>query len=412
MSYALINLASRPWLMEANWFRVAMNIVSRNPPTFGLSGEFKEKIEKRALSLGDGKNKDLKFVEKRGNIGILNIRGPIVRYGGMMELSADVRSLETYAKEFKALENDPSIEVIVLNIDSPGGEAAGISQFATYIRNSPKRVVAYIDDLGASAAYWIASAAKEIYVSATAFVGSIGVVFTIIDDSEKQKKEGIEKIEIVSVQSPKKRPDVKSEEGKNQIQTWANDLADKFIKAVARYRGVSEEYVLNNFGKGDLLIAEKAKDVKMIDGIMTFEKLIKTLSKKTNYIKGVNMQENTQITADVIKQKYPKVWEEIFQAGAEAERQRIKAIEDLGEFKGYEELVKKMKFDGVSSAEMVELAVFRAEREKRAKVAEDFSKDGAKAAALLAEAGVGAVEATPKEKTSPYAQVLKKFKRS
>ena len=409
---ALINLASRPWLMEANWFRVAVNIVSRNPPTFGLNGEFKEKIEKRALSLGDGKNKDLRFVEKRGNIGILNIRGPIVRYGGMMELSANVRSLETYAKEFKVLEEDPSVEVIVLNIDSPGGEAAGISQFATYIRNSPKKVVAYIDDLGASAAYWIASAAKEIYASTTAFVGSIGVVFTIIDDSEKQKKEGIEKIEIVSVQSPKKRPDVKSEEGRKQIEVWANDLADKFIKAVARYRGVSEEYVLNNFGQGDLLIAEKAKDVKMIDGIMTFEKLIKTLSKKTTYQKGVRMEGNTQITADVIKKEYPKVWEEIFQAGAKAERERIKAIEDLGEFKGYEELVKKMKFDGKSSAEMVELAVFRAEREKKAKVAENFSKDGAKAAALLAEAGVGAVETTPQQKTSPYAKVLEKFKRS
>ena len=407
----LINLASRPWLMEANWFRVAVNIVSRNPPTFGLSGEFKEKIEKRALSLGNGKSKDLKFVEKRGNIGILNIRGPIVRYGGIMELSADVRSLESYAKEFKALEEDQSVEVIVLNIDSPGGEAAGISQFATYIRNSPKRVVAYIDDLGASAAYWIASAAKEIYASTTAFVGSIGVVFTIIDDSEKQKKEGIEKIEIVSVQSPKKRPDVKSEEGRKQIEVWANDLADKFIKAVARYRGVSEEYVLNNFGQGDLLIAEKAKDVKMIDGIMTFEKLIKTLSKKTTYQKGVTMEGNTQITADVIKQEYPKVWEEIFQAGAKAERERIKAIEDLGEFKGYGELVKKMKFDGVSNAEMVELAVFRAEREKKAKVAEEFSKDVAKAAALLAEAGVGGVEATPQE-TSPYAKVLEKFKRS
>ena len=406
---ALINLASRPWLMEANWFRVAVNIVSRNPPTFGLSGEFKEKIKKRALSLGNGKNKDLKFVEKRGNIGILNIRGPIVRYGGMMELSADVRSLESYAKEFKVLEEDPSVEVIVLNIDSPGGEAAGISQFATYIRNSPKRVVAYIDDLGASAAYWIASAAKEIYASTTAFVGSIGVVFTIIDDSEKQKKEGIEKIEIVSVQSPKKRPDVKSEEGRKQIEVWANDLSDKFIKAVARYRGVSEEYVLNNFGQGDLLIAEKAKDVKMIDGIMTFEKLIKTLSKKTTYQKGVKMQET--ITADVIKQEYPKVWEEIFQAGAKAERERIKAIEDLGEFKGYDDLVKRMKFDGVSSAEMVELAVFRAEREKRAKVAEEFNKDGAKAAALLAETGVGGVETTP-QKTSPYAKVLEKFKRS
>jgi ClpP class serine protease len=227
---------------------------------------------------------------------------------------------------------------------------------------------------------------------------------------KNKKKEGIEKIEIVSVQSPKKRPDVKSEEGKNQIQVWANDLADEFIKAVARYRGVSEEYVLENFGKGDLLIAKKAKDVKMIDGIMSFEKLIKSLSQKTNYKKGVRMQENTQITADVIKEKYPEAYEQIFRAGAEAERKRIKAIEDLGEFKGYEDLVKKMKFDGKSSAEMVELAVFRAEREKKAKVAADFSKDGEKAAALLAEAGVGAVDDTPKQK-SPYAKVLEKIKR-
>jgi len=409
--HVLANMTSRPWLMEKEWFRTALNIVSRNPPTLGLEGEFKEKIEKRALSLGDGKNKDLKFVEKRGNIGILNIRGPIVRYGGMMELSADVRSLESYAREFKVLEEDNTIDTIVLNIDSPGGEAAGISQFATYIRNSPKKVVAYIDDLGASAAYWIASAAKEIYASTTAFVGSIGVVFTILDDTEKLKKEGIEKIEIVSVQSPKKRPDVKSEEGQKQIETWANDLADKFITAVARYRGVSEEYVLNNFGQGDLLIAQKAKDVKMIDGIMTFEKLIKTLQNKTNYTKGVKMEENVTISADVVREKYPQVYEQIFKAGAEAERKRIKAIEDLGEFKGYEDLVREMKFDGKSTAEMVELAVFRAEREKLQKVKAEYSKDGEKVAGLLAEANVG-VSTEETQKTSPYAKVLEKFKRS
>ena len=123
------------------------------------------------------------------------------------------------------------------------------------------------------------------------------------------------------------------------------------------------------------------------------------------------MEGNVQITADVIKKEHPKVWEEIFQAGAEAERQRIKAIEDLGEFKGYEDLVKELKFDGKSTAEMVELAVFRAEREKKTKVAEDFTKDGIKAAALLAEAGVGAVVADGKikEKSSPYAKVLEKF---
>ncbi len=416
MSYALLQLASKPWLMEANWFRVAINIASRNPPTTGLEGEFATAIEKRALSLGDGKQKETRFTEKRGNVGILHIRGPIVRYAGIMELSANVRSLETYAKEFKALENDPAIETIVLNIDSPGGEAAGISQFATYVRNSPKKVVAYVDDLAASAAYWIASAASKIYASSTAFVGSIGVVFTLVDDSEKLKKEGVEKIEIVSVQSPKKRPDIKSDEGKNQVQVWANDLASEFVKAVARYRNVSEEYVLENFGKGDLLIAKRAKDVGMIDEIMTFEKLVKSLAKNSIYQKGAKMEntEQTHITADVVREKYPQVYEEIFRAGAKAERERIEAIEDLGNFTGYEELVRKMKFDGESTAEMVELAVFRAEREKKQKVAAQFSEDGSKAAALLAEAGTvvaGDGGAAPQE-PSPYAKVLEKFKRS
>ena len=45
----LTKLSSQPWLMEPNWMRVALNIVSRNPPTFGLSGEFKEKIEKKGF---------------------------------------------------------------------------------------------------------------------------------------------------------------------------------------------------------------------------------------------------------------------------------------------------------------------------------------------------------------------------
>jgi signal peptide peptidase SppA len=416
--HVLANMASRPWLMEPNWFRVALNIVSRDSPNAGLNGEFAQKIEKRALSLGDGKSKDLKFVEKRGNIGILNIRGPIVRYAGMMELSADIRSLETYAQEFKALEEDPSVETIVLNIDSPGGEASGIAEFATYIRNSPKKVVAFVDELAASAGYWIASAASEIYATSTAFVGSIGVVFTVVDDKEKLKKEGIQKIEIVSVQSPKKRPDITSEEGKAQIQVWANDLADKFIKAVARYRGVSEDFVLNNFGQGDLLIAEKAKDVGMINGISTFEGLIKKFTKKGVTMPqanaNVNADQDVTITAESVKEKYPQAYEQIFKAGAEAERKRIEAIENLGQFTGYGELVKEMKFDGKSTAEMVELAVFRAEREKKQKIGEDYSKDGAKAAALLAEAGVGVAEAQTQvkepKKDSPLLKAAAKLK--
>jgi len=406
MIYLLTKLTSKPWLMEAEWFKVMTNIITRKDITSNLETTFAKQIEKRALSLKEGSKKELNFVEKRGNIGVLNITGPIVRYGGMMELSANVRSLETYSEEFKILENDHTIDTIVLNIDSPGGEAAGIAEFATYIRNSKKKVVAFIDDLGASAAYWIASATKEIYASQTAFVGSIGVVFTLVNDAKKLKKEGLEKIEIVSTQSPKKRPDISSDEGKNQIQTWADDLGKKFITSVAKYRRVSEDTVLEKFGQGDLLIADKAKDVGMIDGISTFEGLIKKLQKQ-----GAKMSNSTMSMQD-FKAQNPSLFDEIFKAGATAERERIQDIENLGNFTGYEEIVKNMKFDGKSTAEAVELAVFRAEREKKMKVKDEFLDDGKKAAALLAEAGMAGIEEkSQKPKASSiYDAVLNSFK--
>jgi len=144
----------------------------------------------------------------------------------------------------------------------------------------------------------------------------------------------------------------------------------------------------------------------MIDGISTFEGLIKKLQKQ-----GAKMSNSTMSMQD-FKAQNPSLFDEIFKAGATAERERIQDIENLGNFTGYEEIVRNMKFDGKSTAEAVELAVFRAEREKKMKVKDEFLDDGKKAAALLAEAGMAGIEEksqTPKA-SSIYDAVLNSFK--
>ncbi|WP_456390619.1 S49 family peptidase [Hydrogenimonas sp.] len=404
-------IAAQPWLMHPDWMRAVQNIVAREDVTSGITNAaIKAQLEarKEALSANVKEAGDTSFVEYRGSVGVLNITGPIMRYGNGMNLSGPMRSLQAYSEDFKTLENDSSIDTIVLNIDSPGGEASGIAEFASYIRGSKKRVVAYVDDLAASAGYWIAAAADEIVASETALVGSIGVVFSMIDDTEKLKKEGLERVEIVSVVSPKKRPDISSEEGRAQIEAWANKLGRKFVAAVAEYRGVSYETVIERFGGGDLLISDEAKDAGMVDRVGNFEALIEELTKN----KGVNtMSQQTKtaehggmMTAATLKEQHPELYAGIFEVGATAERERIKAIEAVA-VPGFEAIVNEMKFDGKSTAEQVELAMWRAEKEKKAKMEQSWTADGEEVAALVAEAGTS-VSDTDGEKPQAEAKTI------
>src|SRR5690606_24272723 len=80
-----------------------------------------------------------------------------------------------------------------LDISSPGGEAAGMSGVAELIRavRQTKPVLAFVNDVAASAAYGIASATDEIVVSPTSILGSIGVVMIHADRSGELAAQGI-----------------------------------------------------------------------------------------------------------------------------------------------------------------------------------------------------------------------------
>lgn len=206
-----------------------------------------------------------------GNIATINITGPIMRYASIFDDICGATSTENLALDIKKALENPKVKQIVLHVSSPGGQASGISELSELIYTSNKPIIAYVEDMAASGAYWIVSACDHIAVSKTASLGSIGAVYSF----RKMEKNAIE---IVSSISPKKRPDINSKEGKAQIQTWADDLGEIFVSEVARYRGVSKQKVLDDFGGGDLLIASKAKKAKMCDEITTYEELLKNMS--------------------------------------------------------------------------------------------------------------------------------------
>jgi ClpP class serine protease len=217
---------------------------------------------------------------RRGRTAILPITGPIIRRGNLMSSMSGgpMASVELLAKDFSRAVEDPSFDAVLLDVDSPGGEAGGISELASIIHaaRSEKRVVAYVGDLGASAAYWLASAASEVVVNRTAAVGSIGVVMAVPDPATNADG----RVEFVSSASPKKRPDPKSKDGRADIQALVDTYGDLFVEDVAAFRATDRETVLAEFGRGGLLVGADAVEHGMADRLGSFEETLADLESR------------------------------------------------------------------------------------------------------------------------------------
>ena len=361
---------AQPWLIHPDWL-----------------GAYATDIE--SLSVKDGEPYDeSNFVSIRGGVAVVDIRGALVRYAGYGWWSSSRLSIETLAKTFQSAVDDPAVKAILLNIDSPGGQVNGIHEMGEliYAARVAKPVWAYSGGMAASAAYWLGTAAERLVIDATASVGSIGVVALMVDWSKFDERVGIQEVEIVSSQSPNKRPDVKTEEGRTQIRKELDALADVFIDRVARNRGVTVETVLSDFGQGGILVGYGAVTAGMADEIGSFEGVMADLQSKVqnnHHIGGFSMSEQEQpvtVTREYLDAEHKALVESIkdegFQAGVEWERARIKALEAFGAA-GHEALIEKCKFEEPVSAEQAAVMVLTAERQARETAAANLAADAA-----------------------------------
>lgn len=205
-----------------------------------------------------------------GNVGYLMIDGPIIPRATIFSDISGMVSVQTLTSEFMAMEKNPAVKSIAMLHDSPGGVASGISDFASLVRAATKPTYSF-SWMSASADYWIASAARELMLSESGMVGSIGTVISFTDYSKSEEKRGVRQIEIVSSQSPDKRPDHNTPEGMAVYQKLVNDLSDVFITAVAKQRNVSIETVLSDFGRGAMRVASEAVSLGMADSVMSLK---------------------------------------------------------------------------------------------------------------------------------------------
>lgn len=185
-------------------------------------------------------------------------------------------------RDIQAAANDKAVSGILLAIDSPGGTVAGTADLAADIKAARRKkpVWAHVNDLGASAAYWLASQAFKVFANTpTALVGSIGTVMTVYDQSEAASREGVRP--VVFATGPLKGAGTPgtpvSEEHRAYFQNIVDETQASFDAAVRSGRGLSADQ-LAAVRTGGVFLAPEAKRLGLIDGIQPLEATLSALA--------------------------------------------------------------------------------------------------------------------------------------
>ena len=218
-----------------------------------------------------------------GGIAVLPLYGIVTQRGNMVDdvSGPGTASTQQFSNLLRAALQDETVSQILIDIDSPGGSVYGVAELADEIVSvrAQKPVVAIANSLAASAAYWIGCSASEFYVTPGGEVGSIGVWQAHQDYSKAMDEAGV-KTTLISAGKFKVEGNPYApldEEAQGFMQSRVDDYYAAFTKAVAKGRGVPISQVRDGMGQGRVLGADAALASSMVDGIATFNDVVKKM---------------------------------------------------------------------------------------------------------------------------------------
>lgn len=180
-------------------------------------------------------------------IAVVQVHGTLVRRSIGLEAASGLTSYADIAAALDAAVNDPLIDAILLDVDSPGGEAGGVFDLAQRVRaaDAIKPVWAVASDSAFSAAYAIASSASRIYVTQTGGVGSIGVIAMHVDQSVRDAQEGYR---FTAITAGDQKNDLSphqplDQEASARLQSEVDRLYGLFVDHVAAMRNLESRFV-------------------------------------------------------------------------------------------------------------------------------------------------------------------------
>lgn len=298
-----------------------------------------------------GPRKPFAFAE---GVAIIPIQGALInRFGSSWGF---ITGYNFIASQINAASADEDVELIVLDIDSPGGEVAGMTETSDLIFKSreKKPSLAVIDSSCYSAAYCLGSAATRMVVTPSGGSGSIGAMTSHVN---RQKQLADNGLEVTYIFSGKHKVDGNPAEPlpddvKAEVQKKVDTARQKFAETVARNRNMTVQAVLETEAK--CYLAEDSVTVGLIDAVQTPTDAV------ASYYSELTGSDTPEETDDMSANASTKPGEAAanttaaadaataaaaIQAGIAADRQRLQAILALPEAKDRQTLATKLAFE-------------------------------------------------------------------
>lgn len=298
-----------PWAVEPQWFEQAVTAVREG--TWQPMG-----------AMGADHDADLYEVTD-GDVAVISIQGQMTKGDSSFGGASTVRT----RRAVRQAAQDDDVRAILLHIDSPGGTVAGTADLADDVRaaDQQKPVHAHIDDLGASAAYWVASQARRITANRTARVGSIGTVAVVQDLSGQAAMKGI-KVHVISTGAYKGMltpGSAVTDAQLGHVREIVEGANEHFLAAVRSGRGLSEQR-LKAVADGRTFLAEKARFAGLIDAVGTLDEAVSTA--EDHATGGLDMgSEDARTTARLVAEQHPEAVAELKKEAVTEAREKIAA---------------------------------------------------------------------------------------
>lgn len=237
----------------------------------------------RDLSVGGGRRLSGGAYVNADGIAVWPIVGSLVRRGSWLDAECGLMSYGLIQDAALDIFMDTQVKGVLLELDTPGGEAGGCFDTAELLRGlsekTGKPLWAHANEEACSAGYALGSAASEFWLSRTAMVGSIGVVCAHIDRSKADEMSGVK---WTFIKAGEYKTDGNSHEpldagAKSRAQADVDNLYGMFVDLVSQHRKMTAEEIRAT--KADIYRGALAVEAGLADEVGTLDECLEAFAR-------------------------------------------------------------------------------------------------------------------------------------
>ena len=301
-------------------------------------------METAGVGAADTKSPERAYHVTSDGVAQIPIHGTLVRRAQGLEALSGMRSYDQIREEVLDAATDPQVRGILLDIDSPGGEAAGMFDLMSDLREAAemKPIYAAANDDALSAAYGLASIARQIFVTRTGSAGSVGVIAVHLDESKANEEAGKQYTVLRAGARKAEHNSLEplTEDGRASLQAELDRLHELFINEVAASRQIDPKQVRAT--EALVYHADNAVSAGFADQVGTLEDAHRALVQELEAgVIGENHTEHEETNTSGEETMNAEERAQIEKEAVERERQRVARIEQLCDIAGRSDLAKQ-----------------------------------------------------------------------